>query len=156
MYLCLFCVQHYFFSSIYPVGDYFFLLKIADYSKDYHPESKIIMDIPAALNFFLKDPQFTRNLIKTKVDQLASAWNKKFYQTDATVYLSVSHLIYYFLLYMYVIISNLFIYFYRLDTQDPTIRTTRSFPLMCLSKRETMSKKIIHRKLCCPSITGIS
>ena len=74
------------FSSIYPVGDYFFLLKIADYSKDYHPESKIIMDIPAALNFFLKDPQFTRNLIKTKVDQLASAWNKKFYQTDATVY----------------------------------------------------------------------
>ena len=99
------------FSSIYPVGDYFFLLKIADYSKDYHPESKIIMDIPAALNFFLKDPQFTRNLIKTKVDQLASAWNKKFYQTDATVYLSVSHLIYYYLLYMYVIISNLFIYF---------------------------------------------
>ena len=104
------------FSSIYPVGDYFFLLKIADYSKDYHPESKIIMDIPAALNFFLKDPQFTRNLIKTKVDQLASAWNKKFYQTDATVYLSVSHLIYYFLLYMYVIISKLFIYFFTDST----------------------------------------
>ena len=43
------------------------------------------MDIPAALNFFLKDPPFTRNLIKTKVEQLTSAWNKKFYQTDATV-----------------------------------------------------------------------
>ena len=145
------------FSSIYPVGDYFFLLKIADYSKDYHPESKIIMDIPAALNFFLKDPQFTRNLIKTKVDQLASAWNKKFYQTDATVYLSVSHLIYYFfIIYVRYYIEFIYLFFYRLDTQDPIIRTTRSFPLMCLSKRETMSKKIIHRKLCCPSITGIS
>ncbi len=73
------------FSSIYPVGEYFFMLKISDWSKDYHPESKIIMDIPGALNFFLKDPIFTRDLIKAKVEKMSAAWNKAFYQTDSTV-----------------------------------------------------------------------
>lgn len=87
----------FYFSSLYPVGEYFFMLKISDWSKDYHPESKIIMDIPAALNFFLKDPAFTRELIRTKIDKLASAWNKKFYQTDATVRITQIYL--YLLLY---------------------------------------------------------
>ena len=94
----------YFNSSIYPIGEYFFLLKISDFSKDYHPESKIIMDIPAALNFFLKDPPFTRNLIKTKVEQLTSAWNKKFYQTDATVNL-LTTVFNFFLFFVFIYLS---------------------------------------------------
>jgi hypothetical protein len=67
------------------VSDYFFLLKISDWSKEYKPESKILMDIPSALNFFHKDPKFTLSMITSKVEKLANGWNSVFYKTDKEV-----------------------------------------------------------------------
>ena len=74
-----------FYSTIFPVSDYFFLLKISDWSKEYKPESKILMDIPSALNFFHKDPKFTLSMITSKVEKLANGWNSVFYKTDKEV-----------------------------------------------------------------------
>ena len=67
------------------MSDYFFLLKISDWSKEYKPESKILMDIPSALNFFHKDPKFTLSMITSKVEKLANGWNSVFYKTDKEV-----------------------------------------------------------------------
>lgn len=115
------------------------------------------MDIPAALNLFLKDPTFTRNLIKTKVEQLTSAWNKKFYQTDATVIL-LTAIFNFFFLFIHLFI-NLFIYYcflsFRPKTRDRTIQIILQSPLTFSSKRETMLSDPTPLKLYCASIIGI-
>ena len=61
------------------------LIRVSDYSKDYHPESKIIIDIPSGLNFFFKDAAFTANVVAAKIKDLVLRWNDRYYQKDAEV-----------------------------------------------------------------------
>ena len=65
----------FFCSHLFPVNEYFFMLKVSDWSKEYKPESKIIMDIPSALNFFLINVEHTRNCISLKTRALIKEWN---------------------------------------------------------------------------------
>lgn len=61
------------------------LIRVSDWSKDYHPESKIIIDIPSGLNFFLKNADFTRDVVAAKVKDLVQRWNDRYYKKDAEV-----------------------------------------------------------------------
>lgn len=72
-------------STLFPVGEHFMLIRVSDWSKDYHPESKIIIDIPSGLNFFLKNADFTRDVVAAKVKDLVQRWNDRFYKKDAEV-----------------------------------------------------------------------
>jgi hypothetical protein len=78
VYLCYVFFSLFFYSAIFPLAGYFFLIKISDWSKDYKPESKIVLDIPTALNFFSKSPDFTKKMVGDKVRTLIKKWNDKF------------------------------------------------------------------------------
>ena len=67
----------YFFSFLFPLS-HFFLIKIIDMSKDYKPSSKIVFDIPTALNFFCLNPTMTKQKIRTEVHRLVKAWNAEY------------------------------------------------------------------------------
>ncbi len=57
---------------------HFFLLKVADWSKSYKPESKILMDVPSALNFFLKDPKYTLATVQQRLEEFVGLWNSTY------------------------------------------------------------------------------
>jgi hypothetical protein len=66
------------FSSIFPLSGFFFLIKIIDLSKEYKPTSKIIIDVPTALNFFGLDPGLTKQKVGAEVRRLVKAWNAEY------------------------------------------------------------------------------
>jgi len=53
-------------------------VKIIDLSKDYKPSSKIILDIPTAINFFHLNPGQTKQRIGSDVRNLVAAWNAEY------------------------------------------------------------------------------
>ena len=48
-----------------------------DGSVDYTPETKIIIDVPSALNFFA-DPDANKSFIGDQVKDSVNRWNKKY------------------------------------------------------------------------------
>jgi hypothetical protein len=56
---------------------HFFLIRVQDNSVSYAPNSKIIIDIPTALNFFA-DPDGTETLVADQTKDLARRWNQKY------------------------------------------------------------------------------
>jgi len=71
-------VLTFFFSFLFPLSGFFFLIKIIDLSKDYKPTSKIVLDIPTALHFFFLNPALTKQKIGTEVRRLVKAWNAEY------------------------------------------------------------------------------
>jgi hypothetical protein len=67
-----------FFRKIYALGGYFFLLHLIDWSSSWHPESKIIMDIPTAVAFFYEKKEHTRKKVSRMSQQLVDAWNEMY------------------------------------------------------------------------------
>ena len=59
------------------------MLKATDFSKEYKPESKIVMDIPTALNFFLRAPDFTQKMVGEKIGRLVKEWNRTYGAKDS-------------------------------------------------------------------------
>lgn len=66
------------------------MLKVSDWSKEYKPESKIIMDIPSALNFFLINVQHTKNCIAFKTRALIKEWNETYALIGQSLEVSVN------------------------------------------------------------------
>ena len=66
-----------FFSFLFPLS-HFFMVKIVDMSKDYKPSSKIIFDIPTAMNFFHLKPSMTKQKIRAEVQRMVIAWNAEY------------------------------------------------------------------------------
>ena len=73
----LICCFTLFFSYLFPLS-HFFMAKIVDMSKDYKPSSKIIFDIPTAMNFFHLKPQMTKQKIRAEVQRMVIAWNAEY------------------------------------------------------------------------------
>jgi hypothetical protein len=69
-----FCVS---FSSLWPCDKHFFLLSLVDTSVNYTPETKVIFDIPTAIQFF-GDPTSARTIVGEKIADLCRRWNEKF------------------------------------------------------------------------------
>ncbi len=67
-----------FFSYLFPLSGFFFLVKIIDLSKTYKPSLKIILDIPMAANFFYMNPSLTKQKVGTEVRRLVKAWNAEY------------------------------------------------------------------------------
>jgi len=67
-----------FFSYLFPLSGFFFLVKIIDLSKTYKPSSKIILDIPTAANFFYVNPSLTKQKVGAEVRRLVKAWNAEY------------------------------------------------------------------------------
>ena len=67
------------------MSEYFFMLKVSDWSKEYKPESKIVIDIPSALNFFLININHTKKCIASKTRELVKEWNDAFFGRDLEV-----------------------------------------------------------------------
>ena len=63
--------------SIYPVGKVFFLIQTIDKSKQYMPENKIVIDVPAGLNIF-SDSVGIVNHVKELTEELCKTWNAKY------------------------------------------------------------------------------
>jgi len=68
----------FFFSYLFPLSGFFFLVKIIDLSKTYKPSSKIILDIPTAANFFYVNPSLTKQKVGAEVRRLVKAWNAEY------------------------------------------------------------------------------
>jgi hypothetical protein len=60
------------------LGGYFFLLHLIDWSTPWHPESKIIIDIPTALSFFLDHREHTKKKVSKMAQKLVDAWNEAY------------------------------------------------------------------------------
>ena len=75
----------FFCSHLFPVSEYFFMLKVSDWSKEYKPESKIVIDIPSALNFFLINIEHTKKCIAAKTRELVKEWNNTYFAQDLDV-----------------------------------------------------------------------
>jgi hypothetical protein len=56
-----------------------------DWSQAWHPESKIILDIPTALNFFLENKIVTKRKIGEMARHLVSAWNAMYAGTKNVI-----------------------------------------------------------------------
>ena len=61
------------------------MLKVSDWSKEYKPESKIVIDIPSALNFFLINIEHTKKCIAAKTRELVKEWNNTYFAQDLDV-----------------------------------------------------------------------
>ncbi len=72
-----------FFRKIYSVANFWFLISIIDWSIAYRPESKTLMDIDTALNFFLVARDVTKLRIGNMARSLVAAWNKKYAGTTS-------------------------------------------------------------------------
>ncbi len=70
--------------KIYSLNGYFFLMSLIDWSVPYHPESKTIMDLDTALNFFYEGREATKLRIGNMARSLVEAWNRK-YEGTTTV-----------------------------------------------------------------------
>lgn len=66
------------------MGSYFFSIRVVDHSKDYSPESKVVLDVPTAWVFFGKDGRKTARLVGDMVRRLVKQWNDR-YATDSAV-----------------------------------------------------------------------
>jgi hypothetical protein len=64
-------------SSLWPLGKFFFVINVSDGSVQYAPESKIVVDIPTAVNFF-GDPESVKSVVGEKVRDLVKRWNEKY------------------------------------------------------------------------------
>jgi hypothetical protein len=72
------------YRRIYSLNGFFFLLSLIDWSVPYHPETKTLMDIETALNFFHEGREATKLRIGNMARALVAAWNKK-YEGTSTV-----------------------------------------------------------------------
>ena len=66
-----------FFSNLYPVSKYFFVIQTIDRSKSYSPENKIVIDIPAGVTIF-EDQLGILKHVKDVAKELADEWNAAF------------------------------------------------------------------------------
>jgi len=66
-----------FFSNLYPVSKYFFVVQTIDRSKSYSPENKIVIDIPAGVTIF-EDQLGILTHVKDVAKELAAEWNAAF------------------------------------------------------------------------------
>jgi len=67
-----------FCRNIFPLRNYYFLLKTLDATKHYLPDSCTILDLPTSFAFFAGDPQATLRIVGEKVAKLLERWNEKF------------------------------------------------------------------------------
>ncbi len=51
------------YRKIYALNGFFFLINLIDWSVPWHPESKIIIDIPTAVTFFLEKKEHTKRKV---------------------------------------------------------------------------------------------
>lgn len=65
------------------MGHYWFLISIIDWSVGYRPETKTLLDIDTALNFFLVAREATKLRIGNMARSLVAAWNKKYSGTTS-------------------------------------------------------------------------
>lgn len=63
--------------------DYFFYARAKDSSKEYSPESQIIIDVPTAVAFFGNADNRTLETIHERVQSLVSEWNSLFCTDEA-------------------------------------------------------------------------
>ena len=68
------------------MGGYFFLLHLIDWSTPWHPESKIIIDIPTALSFFLDHREHTKKKVSKMAQKLVDAWNEAYGGTKNVIF----------------------------------------------------------------------
>jgi hypothetical protein len=76
----------YYYRKIYALGGYFFLLHLIDWSSPWHPESKIIIDIPTALSFFLDHREHTKKKVAKMAQKLVDAWNEAYAGTKNVIF----------------------------------------------------------------------
>ena len=60
------------------------MISLIDWSVNYHPESKTLMDIDTALNFFHEGREATKLRVGNMARALVGAWNRK-YEGTSTV-----------------------------------------------------------------------
>jgi hypothetical protein len=68
------------------LGGFFFLLHLIDWSTPWHPESKIIIDIPTALSFFLDHREHTKKKVTKMAQRLVDAWNEAYGGTKNVIF----------------------------------------------------------------------
>jgi len=55
-------------------------------SSPWHPESKIIIDIPTALSFFLDHREHTKKKVAKMAQKLVDAWNEAYAGTKNVIF----------------------------------------------------------------------
>jgi hypothetical protein len=60
-----------------------------DWSLPWRPESKFLMDIPTALNFFYEHRYRTKQRIGEMARKLVAAWNKMYYGSKTVIRLDL-------------------------------------------------------------------
>ena len=84
--MCKYTLYFYYCRKIYALGGYFFLLHLIDWSTPWHPESKIIIDIPTALSFFLDHREHTKKKVTKMAQRLVDAWNEAYGGTKNVIF----------------------------------------------------------------------
>ena len=74
-----------FFSNLYPVSKYFFVIQTIDRSKSYSPENKIVIDIPAGVTIF-EDQLGILKHVKDVAKELADEWNAAFVDKPKVIF----------------------------------------------------------------------
>jgi hypothetical protein len=59
---------------------------LIDWSSPWHPESKIIIDIPTALSFFLDHREHTKKKVAKMAQKLVDAWNEAYAGTKNVIF----------------------------------------------------------------------
>ena len=80
-------------------------MSLIDWSVTYHPESKTLMDIDTALNFFYEGREATKLRIGNMARSLVAAWNRKYEGTSTVrekkkffdIFLTITKIYLYFL-----------------------------------------------------------
>ena len=75
----------FFFSTLYPVSKYFFVIQTIDRSKSYSPENKIVIDIPAGVTIF-EDQLGILKHVKDVAKELADEWNAAFVDKPKVIF----------------------------------------------------------------------
>ena len=79
----------FFFSTLYPVSKYFFVIQTIDRSKSYSPENKIVIDIPAGVTIF-EDQLGILKHVKDVAKELADEWNAAFVDKPKVIFFKKS------------------------------------------------------------------
>jgi hypothetical protein len=74
------------YRKIYALNGFFFLINLIDWSVPWHPESKIIIDIPTAVTFFLEKKEHTKRKVTEMSQKLVDAWNEMYGGTKNVSY----------------------------------------------------------------------
>ena len=66
----------FFFSDLFPVSPYFFVVSVEDGSKTWRPRGVTVLDIPTAWAFFGKDSEGTLRAVGSAVRDFVAEWNE--------------------------------------------------------------------------------